>query len=89
MLDAVAGVRGGAAEAPGGGDADTLYLPTGSLQLFKSLHSALPEHQLIAADFAYFTPSEVRVRGVNAPIVASTVRPGRHRCRRVNAVCGQ
>lgn len=73
MLDAVAGVGVGSSAAAGGGD--TVYLPTGSLQLFQALHATLPEHQLIAADFAYFTQSEVRVRGVNAPIVSSTVRP--------------
>jgi len=73
MLDAVAGVDGFASTH--GGDQDTLYLPTGSLQLFKSMHKALPQHHLIAADFAYFTESEVKIRGVNAPIVSSTVCP--------------
>eukprot|EP00892_Ulva_mutabilis_P008608 jgi/Ulvmu1/6119/UM027_0097.1 len=70
MLDAVAGV--GSSAGAGASDRDTVYLPTGSLQLFRSMHAALPQHHLLAADFAYFTESEVKVRGVNAPIVSST-----------------
>lgn len=48
------------------------FLPTGALRLFQTLHAALPNHVLIAADFDELP--DVRVQGLNAPLVASTVR---------------
>jgi hypothetical protein len=87
LWDAIAGVQRGAESLQGadsaqhGSNCDTLYLPTGSLQLFRSLHSELPEHHLVAADFSHFAPGDVRLRGTNAPIVSCTVRCYRlHAC---------
>lgn len=48
------------------------FLPTGALRLFDALHAALPRHALIAADFDELP--EVVIPGLNAPLVASTVR---------------
>lgn len=50
---------------------EAAFLPTGALRLFKTLHAALPNHVLIAADFDELP--DVRVQGLNAPLVASTV----------------
>lgn len=79
VWDAIAGVPrnpSDASTAPssGSGRQEKLFLPTGSLQLFQSLHRALPEHHLMAADFSYFASGDVRIAGTNAPIVSHTVR---------------
>lgn len=55
--------------------AEKLFLPTGCMQLLRCVHRALPAHHLIAADFAHFAPSDVKIAGRNAPIISHTVRP--------------
>ena len=53
--------------------ADTVqWLPTGALQCLRALFHARPHNQLICADFDALP--EVQVQGVNAPLVATTVR---------------
>ena len=72
-LDALAGVSHGDAAAASP-DANVCYLPTGALQLFDALHAQRPRHHLIVADFERFAPGDVKLPGVNAPIVSTTVR---------------
>ena len=48
-----------------------MYLPTASLQLLETLAHALPNHQLIVADFDALP--DVQLPGTNAPLVAATV----------------
>lgn len=47
------------------------FLPTGSLQLFETLHAVRPRHRLVASDFDALP--ETSVDGWNAPLVATTV----------------
>jgi len=51
---------------------DTIFLPTGALRLFDTLHSVRPNHRLVAADFD-FLPETV-IQGRNAPLVSSTLK---------------
>jgi len=51
---------------------EAAFLPTGALQLFQTLRAARPDHFLFAADFDSLP--DVRIPGVNAPLVAATVR---------------
>ena len=51
---------------------EAAFLPTGALQLFRTLRAARPNHVLFAADFDSLP--DVRIPGVNAPLVAATVR---------------
>ncbi|KFM25866.1 hypothetical protein F751_1480 [Auxenochlorella protothecoides] len=46
------------------------FLPTAALRLLDTLHAMLPGHALLAADFDSLP--EVSIRGVNAPLVATT-----------------
>lgn len=86
VLNALAGV----ASTTQAGDQDsgrqTLYLPTGAMQMMEALHAACPRHHLIAADFSWFPAAEMRLEGVNAPIVSRVVRTshgkGRMACTR-------
>lgn len=57
----------------GGGDFSTreIFLPTGALNLFDTLHKVRPNHRLVCADFD-FLPETV-ISGKNAPLVATTV----------------
>ena len=48
----------------------SIFLPTGALQLFDTLHTVRPNHRLLAADFD-FLPETV-IQGKNAPLVATT-----------------
>ena len=50
-----------------------LYLPTRTLTLLDALCAALPAHTLLAADFDALP--DTSLPGVNAPLVATTVRP--------------
>jgi hypothetical protein len=52
---------------------NTVFLPTGCLQLFQAMHASLQSHPLIACDFEYFADTDVQVTGINAPIVAGKV----------------
>jgi hypothetical protein len=76
FLDAVAGVpvpRG----SPRGlrdTDAQIVFVPTGALQLFDTVHQLRPCHHLVAADFSWFPAADVLLEGCNAPIVSVTVR---------------
>ena len=51
---------------------EPMYLPTGALQLFDTLHQMVPNHSLIASDFDFLP--DVVVPGKMAPLVSSTVR---------------
>lgn len=53
------------------GVVDPVFLPTGALQLFDTLHSCVPQHQLIAADFDHLP--DVVIPGKNAPLVSSRI----------------
>jgi len=68
LLDTLAGVNA-AAQA---GSANTVFLPTGALQLFEALHAKRPHHNLICADFTWL--ADVQIDGANAPLVSATVR---------------
>ena len=48
-----------------------MYLPTTALQLLETLVDALPNQQLIVADFDALP--DVQLPGTNAPLVAATV----------------
>ncbi|KAL4520921.1 hypothetical protein Ndes2437A_g04873 [Nannochloris sp. 'desiccata'] len=48
-----------------------IFLPTGALRLFDTLHKVRPNHRLLAADFD-FLPETV-IQGENAPLVATTI----------------
>ena len=48
---------------------ETWFVPTGSMQLMETLHAKRPNHRFIAADFD--TLPNVRIEGVNAPLVAT------------------
>lgn len=50
----------------------TIFLPTGAMRLFDTLHAMRPSHTLICADFDNLP--ETRIHGWNAPLVATTVR---------------
>ena len=50
----------------------TVFLPTGAVQLFDTLHAMRPLHTLICADFDHLP--ETTIHGRNAPLVATTVR---------------
>ncbi len=71
ILDAA--INGGSGS--GSGDSslyrDAMFLPTGALRLFNTLHHVRPNHRLLAADFD-FLPETV-IPGKNAPLVATTV----------------
>ena len=56
--------------ARGGGE--VLFLPTRTLTLLDALCAALPAHTLLAADFDALP--DTSLPGVNAPLVATTVR---------------
>uniref|UniRef100_A0A1D2AF11 Protein arginine methyltransferase NDUFAF7 n=1 Tax=Auxenochlorella protothecoides TaxID=3075 RepID=A0A1D2AF11_AUXPR len=49
---------------------EAAFLPTAALRLLDTLHAMLPGHALLAADFDSLP--EVSIRGVNAPLVATT-----------------
>ena len=49
---------------------DSLFLPTGALQLFDTLHTVRPRHHLLAIDFDFLP--EVQIPGWNAPLVSQT-----------------
>lgn len=51
---------------------ETIFLPTGALRLFDTLHSVRPNHHLVAADFDYLP--ETVIQGRNAPLVSSTLK---------------
>mmetsp|Transcript_2587 Transcript_2587/g.7719 ORF Transcript_2587/g.7719 Transcript_2587/m.7719 type:complete len:448 (-) Transcript_2587:112-1455(-) len=51
-----------------GGPADTVFLPTGAMQLMETMMRVRPLHHIIAADFDYLP--EVSIPGLNAPIVS-------------------
>ena len=51
---------------------EAAFLPTGALQLFQTLRAARPNLFLFAADFDSLP--DVRIPGINAPLVAATVR---------------
>lgn len=70
LLDAAAGLSPGVSSAD---EEQTLFLPTGCLQLFHALHRALPAHHLICADFTMLPATDIQIPGTNAPIVSSTV----------------
>lgn len=53
------------------GQSETIFLPTGALHLFDTLHSVRPNHHLVAADFDFLP--ETIIQGLNAPLVSSTV----------------
>ena len=53
------------------------YLPTGCLKLLETLHSARPNHRLVAADFDSLPG--VTMPGQNAPLVATQARGGKTR----------
>ena len=72
-LDAIAGVQGAPSHSAKRAAENTLYVPTGALQLFDALHRMRPRHHLIAADFASFAQSAGQLEGCNAPIVSTTV----------------
>ena len=57
-----------------GADQKVRYLPTGSAKLLETLHNALPNHRLIAADFDSLPG--VRMPGVSAPLVATQTGGG-------------
>jgi hypothetical protein len=71
LWDVLAGVPAAPATPQ---QAEKLFLPTGCMQFLQCLHQALPQHHLIAADFAHFAPSDVKILGRNAPIISHTVR---------------
>lgn len=50
---------------------DPIFLPTSALQLFDTIHTAIPRHQIIASDFDHLP--DVKVAGRNAPLVSSIV----------------
>ncbi len=54
------------------GLSETEFVPTSCLALLDALHTAHPNHTLIAADFDALP--DTRISGRNAPLVASTVR---------------
>lgn len=54
---------------------ETWFVPTGAMRLFETLHAKRPNHRLIAADFDSLP--NVRIDGVNAPLVASQREGGR------------
>jgi len=54
----------------GGGGSREIFLPTGALRLFDTLHRVRPNHRLLAADFDYLP--ETVIQGENAPLVART-----------------
>lgn len=57
----------------GGGSSsisNEIFLPTGALRVFDTLHKVRPHHRLLAADFD-FLPETV-IQGENAPLVATT-----------------
>lgn len=53
------------------GSNSSIFLPTGALQLFDTLHRVRPNHRVLAADFD-FLPETV-IQGKNAPLVATTI----------------
>jgi hypothetical protein len=54
----------------GAGAGEAVFLPTGALKLFDTLHRARPNHRLVAADFDALP--ETVIDGANAPLVATT-----------------
>ena len=50
---------------------EAVYLPTGALKLFRTLHAARPNHILLANDFDSLP--DVRIPGRHAPLIAETV----------------
>lgn len=54
---------------------ETWFVPSGLMTLMETLHSRRPNHRLIAADFDALP--NVRIEGVNAPLVASQRDGGR------------
>lgn len=74
LLDRIAGVEPSGSVAARPGDGGAIFLPTGCLQLFRAMRASLRSHQLIAGDFSRFAPGDVRVAGINAPIIAGKVR---------------
>lgn len=70
-IDYVAGID----DAPNDGVAEEIaFVPTGCLELLETMHDARPHHLLLAADFDWLP--DVKVAGVNAPLVSSRVRRG-------------
>ena len=63
MLDFIEGTGAG-------GLTQRLWLPTRSLEFFRCVHRMRPNHQLLLADFDALP--DVRVDGINAPLVADT-----------------
>lgn len=55
---------------------DPIFLPTSALQLFDTIHTAVPRHSLVASDFDQLP--DVKVAGRNAPLVSSIVSLSRH-----------
>jgi len=54
----------------GAATGECVFLPTGALQLFNTLHEMRPNHRLIAADFDQLP--ETAIEGWQAPLVATT-----------------
>lgn len=57
------------------GTPNTIYLPTGCLELLETLHKCRPNHRLIAADFDSLPG--VQMPGTNAPLVATQSTGGK------------
>mmetsp|Transcript_3237 Transcript_3237/g.8191 ORF Transcript_3237/g.8191 Transcript_3237/m.8191 type:complete len:456 (+) Transcript_3237:178-1545(+) len=56
--------------SPSASAAETLFLPTRTLELFETLHRVRPNHRLLAADFSELP--DVQIAGRNAPLVSNT-----------------
>lgn len=54
-----------------GNSGDTVFLPTATLQLLRTMQRARPQHMLVAADFDALP--DVKIAGTNAPLVSETV----------------
>lgn len=71
IIDVVAVDGGVGTSRRHGIGSSAIFLPTGALRLFDTLHKVRPNHRLLAADFD-FLPETV-IQGENAPLVATTI----------------
>jgi Putative S-adenosyl-L-methionine-dependent methyltransferase len=72
MMDAAVGAgAGGGGAFNSNNDSSSIFLPTGALRLFDTLHTVRPNHRLLAADFDFLP--ETIISGKNAPLVATTI----------------
>ena len=54
-------------------DANNIFAPTVTLEMFQNLKRVVPNHSLIMADFDSFLMPRNSVKGINAPLVSEKI----------------